>query len=150
MESGGLRLFGTHCSVTVNNVNFNLPVCTIKSHGIYSFFRNVRRETQLLWRHNGYDGTPNHQPYDYLFNCSFRHRSKKKSKLRVTDICVGKSPDKWPVTRKMFPFDDVIRKTQHSLSNLNEFYKMTRWLVSKHSLYQKLLRQKLILPRCEA
>ena len=40
--------------------------------------------------------------------------SKKTSKLRVTDLCVGNStgpvnsPHKGPVTRKMFPFDDVI------------------------------------------
>ena len=39
---------------------------------------------------------------------------KKTSKLRVTGLCVGKSPGpvnsphKGPVTRKMFPFDDVI------------------------------------------
>ena len=38
---------------------------------------------------------------------------KKQSELRVTDICVGNSPcpvnspHKGPVTRKMFPFDDV-------------------------------------------
>ena len=41
-------------------------------------------------------------------------KSKKSSKLRVTGLCVGNSPrlvncpHKWPVTRKMFPFDDVI------------------------------------------
>ena len=39
---------------------------------------------------------------------------KKTSKLRVTGLCVGihrepvNSPHKWPVTRKMLPFDDVI------------------------------------------
>ena len=32
-----------------------------------------------------------------------RHRSKKISKLRVTGLCEGNSPHKWPVTRKMFP-----------------------------------------------
>ena len=43
-----------------------------------------------------------------------RRRSKKTSKLRVTGLCVGNSPvtvnssHKGPVTRKMFPFDDVI------------------------------------------
>ena len=43
----------------------------------------------------------------------FRRRSKKTSKLRVTGFCVGNSPwpvnslHKGPVTRKMFPFDDV-------------------------------------------
>ena len=39
---------------------------------------------------------------------------KKTSKLRVTGLCAGNSPGpvnsphKWPVTLKMFPFDDVI------------------------------------------
>ena len=43
-----------------------------------------------------------------------RHKSKKTSKLRVTGLCEGNSPvngefpTQWPVTRKMFPFDDVI------------------------------------------
>ena len=41
-----------------------------------------------------------------------RRRSKKTSKLRVTGLCEGNSPvnspHKWPVTRKIFPFDDVI------------------------------------------
>ena len=41
-------------------------------------------------------------------------KSKKTSKLRVTGLCEGNSPGpvnsphKGPVTRKMFPFDDVI------------------------------------------
>ena len=39
---------------------------------------------------------------------------KKTSKLRVTGLCAGNSPGTvnsphtWPVTRKMFLFDDVI------------------------------------------
>ena len=43
-----------------------------------------------------------------------RRRLKKTSKLRVTGLCewnspvAGNSPHKGPVTRKMFPFDDVI------------------------------------------
>ena len=69
----------------------------------------------LHWRHNGHDSVSNHQPNDCLLNRLFRCRSKKTSKLRVTGLCVGgihrrpvNSPYKWPVTRKMFPFDDVI------------------------------------------
>ena len=43
----------------------------------------------------------------------FRRRSKKTSKLRVTGLCEGNSPGvnsphKGPVTRKTFPFNDVI------------------------------------------
>ena len=68
----------------------------------------------LHWRHNDHDGVSNHQPHDCLLNRLFRRRSKKTSKFRVTGLCVGNSPGpvnsphKGPVTRKMFPFDDVI------------------------------------------
>ena len=72
----------------------------------------------LLWRHNEPDGVSNHQPRDCLLNRLFGHRSKKTSKLRVTGLCAGNSPEtgefpahKWPVTRKMFPFDDVIMES---------------------------------------
>ena len=76
----------------------------------------------LQWRHNDHDGVSNHQPHGCLFNRSFGRRSKKTSKLRVTGLCAGKSPGpvnsphKGPVTRKMFPFDDVIMKKQRSPS----------------------------------
>ena len=68
----------------------------------------------LQWRHNGRDSISNHQPHHCLLNGLFRRRSKKTSKLRVTGLCAVNSPGtgefahKWPVTRKMFPFDDVI------------------------------------------
>ena len=68
----------------------------------------------LQWRHNGCDRVSNHQPQHCLLNGLFRRRSKKASKLRATGLCGGihlslvNSPHKWPVTRKMFPFDDVI------------------------------------------
>ena len=70
--------------------------------------------SSLRWRHNDYDGVSNHQLHGCLLNRLFRRRSKKTSKLRVTGLCVGNSPGpvnsphKGPVTRKMFPFDDVI------------------------------------------
>ena len=68
----------------------------------------------LQWRHNERDGVSNHQPYHCLLNHLFRRGSKKTSKLRVTGLCAGNSlvtgefPAQRPVTRKMFPFDDVI------------------------------------------
>ena len=73
----------------------------------------------LEWRHNDNDGVSNHQPHGCLLNRLFRRRSKKTSKLRVTGLCVGNSPGpvnsphKGPVTRKMFPFDDVIMITTY-------------------------------------
>ena len=68
----------------------------------------------LHWRHNDQDGVSNHQPHGCLLNRLFRRRSQKTSKLRATALCAGNSPGpvnsphKGPVTRKMFPFDDVI------------------------------------------
>ena len=68
----------------------------------------------LQWRHNDYCSVSNHQPHGCLLNRLFRRRSKKTSKLRVTGLCARNSPGpvnsphKGPVTRKMFPFDDVI------------------------------------------
>ena len=71
----------------------------------------------LQWRHNDHDGVSNHQTRGCLLNRLFRRRSKKTSKLRITGLCAGNSPGpvnsphKGPVTRKMFPFDDVIMGT---------------------------------------
>ena len=68
----------------------------------------------LHWRHNGRNSVSNHQRQDCLLNRLFRRRSKEISKLPVTGLCVRNSPGpvnsahKGPVTRKMFPFDDVI------------------------------------------
>ena len=72
----------------------------------------------LQWRHDEPDGVSNHRGLDGLLNCLFRRRSKKTSQYQVTGICwVGgggihrwpvDSPRKGPVTRKMFPFDNII------------------------------------------
>ena len=78
----------------------------------------------LQWRHNGHDSVSDHQPHGCLLNHLFRRGSKKTWKLRVTGLCAGNSPGpvnsshKWPVTRKMFPFDDVImRRTYDDITN---------------------------------
>ena len=82
----------------------------------YSFLvkRKFEKFIPLRWRHNGCDSVSNHQPRECLLRRLIRRTSKKTSKLRVTGLCVGNSPGpvnsphKGPVTRKMFPFDDVI------------------------------------------
>ena len=87
---------------------------------IYRFFFLfvfwVYNKETIHWRHNGRDCVSNHQPHDCLLNRLFGRKSKKISKLCVTGLCAGNSPGpvnsphKWPVTRKMFPFDDIIMK----------------------------------------
>ena len=76
---------------------------------------SVKESLTLQWRHNGCDSVSNHQSHDCLLNRLFRRRSKKTSKLRITGLCVRgiyrgpvNFPHKWPVTRKMCPFDDII------------------------------------------
>ena len=74
--------------------------------------------TTSRWRHNDHDSVSNHQPHGGLLNRYSDADQRKTSKLRVTGLCVGNSPGpvnsphKGPVTRKMFPFDDVIMKVQ--------------------------------------
>ena len=48
-------------------------------------------EKSLQWRYNQRHGVSNNQPHDCLLNRSFRRRSKKTSKLHVTDLCAGNS-----------------------------------------------------------
>ena len=94
-----------------------------------TWFRQIRQSwyhgnirSSLHRRQNDHDGISNHQPHGCLLNRLFRRRSKKTSKLRVTGLCVGNSPGpgisphKGPVTRKMFPFDDVIMSKLDTVS----------------------------------
>ena len=70
----------------------------------------------LQWRHNGRYGVSNHQPHDCLRNRLFRRRSWKHQSSASLAFVRGihrgpvNSPHKWPVTRKMVPFDDVIMR----------------------------------------
>ena len=115
-EAGDLRRYCAHYGVTICCVLFMLCL-----HGYgYELISVVIGivhlwvAISLQWRNNERDSVSNHQPDGCLSNCLFRRRSKKTSKLRVTGLCAGNSPGpvnsphKGPVTRKMFPFDDVI------------------------------------------
>ena len=108
--------------------------------------RTYCRIATLQWRHNDRDGVSNHQPHDCLFKRLFRRRSKKTSKLRVIGLCAGNSPGpansphKGPVTRKMFPFDDVImyiRKPVNSYRsrwNIYVQYTSNAWSEPRHRI----------------
>ena len=69
---------------------------------------------RLQW-HNGCDGVSNHQPHVGLLNRLFRRRSKHQSSASLVFVWgihwwPVNSPHKGPATRKMFQFDDVIRR----------------------------------------
>ena len=108
----------------------------------------------LLWRHNGFDRVSNHQPRHCILSRLFRRRSKKTSKLRLTGLCRGihrrpvNSPYKWPVTRKMFPFDDVIMTVRARIKWTRYVYIITcRFLRDYQSWYQDSL-QEVSWPNC--
>ena len=71
----------------------------------------------LLWRHNEPDCVSNHQPHDCLLNRLSGTDQRKHQSSASLAFVRGihrrpvNSPHKWPVTRKMFPFDDVIMRT---------------------------------------
>ena len=89
-------------------------ILSIKGHAISADL--VDHLVTSQWRHNECDGVSNHQPQGCLLKRLFRRRSKKTPKPRVTGPCGGihrwpaNSPNKGPIKRKMFPFDDVIMK----------------------------------------
>ena len=68
----------------------------------------------LRWRHNGRDCVSNHQPHHCSLNryldADQRKHQSSASLAFVWGIHRGpvNSPQKWPVARKMFPFDGVI------------------------------------------
>ena len=92
-----------------------LLIC--RSPTLYGHGHICQNNTALQWRHNDRDSVSNPQPHDCLLKHLFRLRSKKTPKLRVTGLCEGNSPvtgefpHKGPLTRKKFPFEDVIMVT---------------------------------------
>ena len=92
--------------VSISNATQHIPRLRTNWHKAWSHYSDVIMSVLSV---------SNHQRLDYLLNRLFRRRSKKTSKLRVTGLCEGgihrwpvNSPQKEPVTRKMFPFEDII------------------------------------------
>ena len=100
-------------------------MCCVKPFGTET--RKYSGRT-LQWRHNGLDSVSNHQPRKCLLSRLIRRRSKKISKLCVTGPCAGihrrpvNFPHKGPVTRKMFPFDDVIMETREYSGRIKSYH----------------------------
>ena len=68
----------------------------------------------LRRRHNGRDSVLNRKPHDCLFNVNSDGDQRKHQRSASLAFVRGihrwpvNSPHKWPVSRKMSPFDDVI------------------------------------------
>ena len=119
---GNRKVCKAHCRVAVSRLQCSkYSFATLSAQyaacytvrllcGITRVLSSMIDHPSLQWRQNRRDCVSNHQPH----HCSLSRLSKKTSKLRVTGLCAGNSPGpvnsphKWPVARKMFPFDDVI------------------------------------------
>ena len=103
----------------------------------------------LRWRHNERDSVSNHQPHGCLLNSLLSRRSKKTLKLRVTGLRVGNSPGpvnsphKGPVSRKMFPFDDVIM-----FKRMWRHYDEVNIASRQHLLFRYNTYHKICIPSC--
>ena len=89
----------------------------VSSANVGCFVQRLKVLIPLQWRHNGRDSVSNHKSHHCLLIRAFRRKSKKTPKLCVTgDRRIHRgpvnSPYKWQVTRKMFPFDEVIMRGQ--------------------------------------
>ena len=78
------------CTVIFKVICYIQPISWIF---LFLFMNSCIHPVSLHWRHNGHDSVLNHQPHDCLLNRLFRRRSKKRSKLRITGLCVGNSPE---------------------------------------------------------
>ena len=72
---------------------FFMSLNAFNPSGVDPIYRTQNWSLPLQWRHNEHNGISNHQPHDCLLNWLFRHRSKKISKLGVTGLCEGNSPE---------------------------------------------------------
>ena len=114
------------CSISIANQQAILQSCTKPL-----IYTSEDRETHCCFALNKPDSLYiivgwNHQLHDCFLNRLFRRRKNKTLKLRVTGLRAGSSPDtdgtghKWPVTRKMFPFDDVTMYNTESHGTMKE------------------------------
>ena len=90
-------------------------------------------EMTLQWRYNDHDSVSNHQPHDCLHTVySGVDQSKHQSSASLAFVWrihrgPVNSPHKWPVTRKVFPFDDVIMRAYEAMD-------LFTWLLGQQEL----------------
>ena len=127
-------------------VKFNWPLFTRRLILIHFLIEKLLcydpniNET-LQWRHNERDGVSNRQPHDCFFSTFYSDADQRKhqssaSLAFVRGIHRGpvNSPHKWPVTPKMFPFDDVIMNLfPRAHLTISELW-IRQWLCAKQAI----------------
>ena len=103
---------------------------------ITAWHRPYLNSLTLLRRHNDRDGVSNHQPHDCLLNRLFRRRSKKISKLSVTDLCEENSPESGELSAQMDSnAENVSIWWRHHGGNIIHVDCDARWSNIKHTSY---------------
>ena len=101
------------------------------NYGVESSWK-ILYSNPLLWRHNGHSSVSNHQltiVYTTVYSDADQSKHQSSASLAfVWGIHRGpvNSPHKWPVTRKMLPFDDVIMLNLKSYSGLTHCVSVTQ------------------------
>ena len=72
--------------------SYNIPAICVDENSIGILRIAVEILRGIRMKSYERDGVSNHQPQNCLLNRLFRHRSQKKSKLRVIGLCAGNSP----------------------------------------------------------
>ena len=77
--------------------------------------------SSLRWRHNGHDGVSNTSltiVYSTVYSDAYQRKHQSPASLAFVGGIHREpvnSPPKWPVTRKMIPFDDVIMYEEYPI-----------------------------------
>ena len=114
MWCNSLSLCSIIFSYTLIAIIFNHTPSIHIFRSSYNHAYTISSPHSLQWRHYGRDSVSNHQPHDCLLNVySAVDQRKRQSSVSLAFVrgihrWPVNSPHKWPVTRKMFPFGDVI------------------------------------------
>ena len=144
-------------SFCIKTVRLKKSAAPIKRNAINAIEYKLNSKPALRWRHTGCDSVSNQQPHHCLLNRLFRRRSKKHQSSASLAFVWGihrgpvNSPHKWPVTRQMFPFDDVIMDhgDTYTFSLMSTIQRpVPLWEISKPSKPIIIMRSKCVTPSC--
>ena len=114
---------------------------------IYCWLDLWNKLKSVKWRHNEHNGVSNHQPHDCLLIPFIQDADQRKHQSSVWLAFVRgihrwpvNSLHKGPITRKMFPFDDI------AMRNLN---KIMRSCCQEHAFKDVVCEMLLILFRVQ-
>ena len=118
-----------------NFVSASMCWCSITEFG-HHWFRTLQS------CHNGHDSVSNHQPHDCLLSRLFRCRSKKTSKLRVTGLCAGNSPEtgEFPAQMASNAENVSIWWRHHEITRHLIGAEPSYYLLSYRQLWKRILR----------